>query len=239
MDRGKPGVLQSTGHKESDMTAQLNWKQTEITVMVIFCTLSRAAVCEFTALNFLFRISSLSPFVLPVLPSPLVFLFSSHLPHTSSFSAPLLTPLAATSLVPSLRLITLTPCAGVDCRLLGGLCCPPSRLSVLAPSAHILFPFSHRLLFLLPSSLCPSLLRFPAHSVPRASASPIRPPLCLCLFCPLFSLVFQSALPWALYLSSVTAPGSFLQLVPSFFPFYLYLSFFVLSTSPLCFSSFS
>lgn len=180
-------------------------------------------MCEFTALNFLF-VSQVSLSLRPPSAS-----------HPSCFSSLLLSPpppphfflllsLLTPSCrhlpsVPNLRLITLTPCAGVDCRLLAhGLCCPPSRLSVLAPSLRVSFPFSHCLLFLLPLFLSVLPSHVPPHILYHVPSPSPSCRLCLCLFCPLFSLVFQSALPWALSLIFSHCVWLLLQLAPSFLP---------------------
>ena len=114
---------------------------------------------------------------------------------------------------------------------------PSIRLSLLAPSLLVSF-------FLLPPSpvspiplfLCSSLQCSSRHSVPCAfSLPPTSSSLSLFVLSllPLFSLVFQSALPWALLLVFSHCIWVLLQVAPSFFPlsaFIFLLLFFPLPT---------
>ena len=177
-------------------------------------------------------LKSLFPFVLPLLPIPLVFpLFSSPLSPL-----PLLLPssLPSHSLfpsVPSLHVVTLHTLRRCGLLVRSVLLSITAQLSC-SLFACVFFSFSHRLLFhlslffsVLPSSVPLDIL----YHVPSPSPQP--PPLCLCLFClcsPSSPLSFSQPFPGLSYSSSVTASGSYSSWHLLFFPF-LPLSFFFCS----------
>ena len=185
-------------------------------------------------LIFSLYLKSLFPFVLPVLPIPLVFpLFSSPLSPL-----PLLLPssLPSHSLfpsVPSLHVVTLHTLHRRGLQAPRAVCVALHQAQLACSLfACVFFSFSHCLLFLLslffsvlPSSVPLDIL----YHVPSPSPQP--PPLCLCLFClcsPSSPLSFSQPFPGLCYSSSVTASGSYSSWHLLFFPF-LPLSFFFCS----------